>query len=584
MATQDNDKLAKRLVQEIESCEIAKGNRMKRWDEVRKAYYNESDGPSWLPYPGAYQGHWNLMKVKLDQLSTTVTASLTSSNPYFVCDKYNDDEGKRKIEDTVQFFLDKDRYKETLKEVAAPAGYSGVGWIKAEWTGKGFDFKVIQPEDTVVYPSWEPDMNDAKMVGSVRYMRKSKIIALQEDGTFLKGDISVSTSSDSDNLNATSAPVEDNIVEDKDGKVEVWDIVYEDEDGKIYRCMVAKDSELLLLKEPWVYNTLWFGEYSYVPRPDRDGYYPANYPGADLMELQFNMNDQISTLMNGARFNAYGVHFTKNALDSTKSVIKTEPGGFYSVDEPVQSYNPKVDLSIIPGLISLFEAQADKIIRVSNMSTGQPGAGVDTATEANIIQAGQQVSINDFLETLSWGCIQNVKFVCNALFIHWDEWFPLYGERLGLEESDRELFKDKEIWKPAVTSVGGTPQMQVAMIQQLVGFAQDPEMALDKYELSARILVNAERMGLPDATSLQIPNDIVGAATRFAQQFGLSPELLMAAIAQTANMEQQQVMSDPRVLESDIMQMVQEQSAQGQPQLPPSNEEEVITEDAPIFE
>ena len=546
------DELGNRLSLEVESGVESREVRGDRWRLLRRMYYNEESN-EYQPYEGAYTGCYNLVQPALDKLNASVVDVLLSKSPYMVPQVFTNEDAEDKLERVLQFFMEKDDLRTALKQVGPVAAWSNVGQVIPEWDAKklGFTFKVLEPFSTSVYPAWVHTLDEAKSYGHCFYRRYGQIRKLQDDGHYLAGSLVKSserkdaTSSTQSNA-AADSPLRSSAVRHDDELVELWDLFYEEEPGEWYRCILAKESQTILKREPWPYRdsdgeaSQRVAEFGFKPRSVMDGYYPKMSVACDLQQLQYDVNEISATYMNGMRFNAYGAFFANGGLDTGKALIKAEPGGVYQCDtEGMQIFNPKVDVSGLLSALEYYSRKADEVTRVSQMAVGVADSRVSTATEAGLVAGGQQRSIDEYIQTFGAGVRQVYEYVQAVLFAHWNEWFPVYGAHLELEPQDRELFNSHALWRLSVSTVGSTPQAQMAMAIQMYQMSMQPGSSYETYELETRIAQFAERQGFTNAEGVQRPEDLAALVAYVAEKTGLEPESVARGIQAAALSEQQ---------------------------------------------
>lgn len=540
MGNKYSESRANQICDEIRSGLESADSRSDFWRRLRGNYYNRTSSSGWEAYEGCVSTHWNLTQVMLDAMSSRVVGNITASDPYCVAIGGKNSPDAEKI---VQFFIDKDNLKESLKEVASVAGWSNRGQIHLEWDknkrgGPGFKFSVLEPMEVVVYPASAPNLDDAKLYGRKIIRRKSQIKALIESGHYKNKSAKLSTKSDEltkDEIEYSNPSLRSNAVTTDDDPITLWDCLRENGD-KWERIVVAYDSREILLIEDWIYPTQRCGEFSYKACPRQDGYFPSTSVAYDLEQVQYDLNECNNRLLESLRQNAHSTTYTNGDTESAQTVLKKQPGGVYGVDtEGMVVDNQKVDISHIPMAINLYISHAERICRVTGMSMGTASPQVQTATEAQLVGGGQQASIDEYIETFGMGVVEIVKFMQAALYEHRQDWLPIYSQHLEIE--DAESLTEPYIWRLTSKSLGSSPQGRMQSAYGLWQVAADPESGYDKYELASEFLKLSERQGFTSTSDIQRPRDERGVALWAAQTLGLDPKRVLFGLALAAEDE-----------------------------------------------
>lgn len=529
---------AETICNEIKAGLDSASSRADFWERLRGNYFNRTSGSGWLPYEGAVDTHYNLTQVMLDAMASQVVGNITAYDPYCVP---IGGQNTSDAEQILQFFIEKDNFKESLKEVSSVAGWSNRGQIHCEWDkdkrgGPGFRFSVLEPMEVVVYPASAPNLEEAKLYGRKITRRKSQVRALIESGLYQ--DVPLESKTDEqvkDEVDGDHPTLRTEAVNDDDEKVTIWDCLRESEKGW-ERVVIAYDSKQILREEPWSYSAQRCGEFSYKACPRQDGYFPSTSIAYDLEQVQYDLNECNNRLLESLRYNAHGVTFTNGNAESAEVILKTEPGGVYGVDtEGMVDRNTKVDISHIPTAMATYIAHAERICRISGMSMGTASPQVQTATEAQIVGGGQQASIDEYIETFGAGVLEIFKFMQAALYEHRQDWLPVYGKHLKIQ--DAEMLAEPFIWRLTSKSLGASPSGRMQAASGLWQIAVDPESGYDKYELAGEMLQLAERQGFVSTAEIQKPREGTELIGWVSQQLGLDPKRVALAIAFAAEDE-----------------------------------------------
>lgn len=556
------------IANEIRAGLDGRSKRTARWKQNRDMVYGETQNTE--AYEGAYTGNFNLVPQKIDALGASVVDVICSVKPYCVARCYSDSRPEDKIEKVVQFFADLSHLKTALKGSAKPAAWANMAWIKIIWLEDElkFDFRALEPDQTVVYPAHVERLEDAKLFGDRQYMRRSMIEAEMSSGRYKKVDLTPSDV-ESSGQNVKAEEVRSAAVSSADEEIEVWQI-YRTEDGKSWKKMtVTAQGHILksddvgdIRRDGHCYAELFF-----KPRSSKDGYYGASSVVGDLSQLQIDINSTFANLIDGTRMNTFGAFFSTGGQGTARQVGNVVPGGIYEIEtDSLQPFNPNADLKYLPGLIEMLLGHADAVARISAAAAGTQAVGVDTATEAAMMGAGQQQSIDEYIENFGTGVRAAFKYMQSVLVKTVERWFPLYGEKLGFDEEDKKAFSELTTWEINVSSSGATPQAQMQMLMMLNNLSADPATGFDKYEIAKRVAETAERMGVTNAQGLQQSRDPVELIEKLAESFALAgtpiaPEMLLQAVAGA-------VLGTQESLTAGVAGMEGEPMLQDQPGLP----------------
>lgn len=537
------------IVKEIDAALAARSKRHPRWIQNRDMTYGETQNAP--AYEGAYTGNFNLIPQKVDALGASVVDVITSVKPFCVAKCYDDSSKEGKLERVLQFFVDLSGFKHALKSVSKPAAWANMGWVKVIWLEKEnrFDFRVIEPDMTLVYPAHVERLEDAKLFGDLRYMRKSQVEQLISEGYYKKAKL-IPVDPEEELKGESIRPLTTTAQSEGDREVCIFDGYRYD--GKWKKITAVRETGDIL-KEDEIQNPhkngFCYGEAYYKPRAAKDGYYPATSVVQDAAQLQIDINSTVANLIDGTKMNVFGAFFTKGGQAAAKMVSKIEPGGIYEMDtDSMVPYQPKADLDYLLPLVEALLRQGDSVFRISQMATGVQVAGVDTATEAGGLLQGQQRSIDEYIENFST-CVKGCyKYMTYILDLTWDMWFPIYGKALKLKPEDRDMFQGHHTWEVNVASSGATPSAQLNLLTMLMNLSADPATGINKYEVASKVVEAAERMGVTNAQGLQTSRDPMElvlelSAALEAQGTPIDPEILLKKLAEGVFEQQSSVQS-----------------------------------------
>lgn len=537
------------ILAEIKAGVDAHEARKGRWKQNREMTTGETvNTPA---YEGAYTGNFPLVPQKVDQLGAIVVDALLSVKPHCVARMHKYRELRPKLEKTIQFFADRSNIKNALKSVSSPAAWANLAWINTVWTDDlVFDYRVQEPDMTVVYPAQVERVADAKLFGVKKYIR-----AFQAKELYGK-ELTPITKDDDEH----PAPTESKAVLAEDREVTIWDIYRQEKDGW-FKYVLSGEGHILKRDEVKDFKQAnCISEFFYKPRRAKDGYYSANSVVSDLAQLQLDANNLMGLVLDGTAMNVLGAFFTTGGQDSERLATQVTPGAIIQLEtENLVPYQPKADLKyLIPALQMLME-QADRVARISEMAAGNKAPGVDTAKEASILAMGAQRSIDEYINNFSYGLIQLWKYQSLVLAKTWDDWFPVFGEDLGLTEKDRVMFDAKVVWEPSVASAGMTPESQMQMLLGLYQQAlTNPNSTYDTAKIEQRMVENLSRAGVADAESLLKTGDPAQKIMELAQVIQaqgiqIDPGLLIKGVQSAVLATQEAIRSGVDAVESGTM-------------------------------
>jgi len=533
------DTLGNELKQKLEDGISARQAREARYRRNRSFYFNDPPGVT-SAFEGAADWHWPVVQPVLDTLTANVVGTITSRAPFLVAQCGNKDAGLF-VQQLLQFFAEKDGLKYSLAKASPCAGYTNTSWVKSEWNKDrvGFKFKSLEPFSCFVHPVWADNLDDATVFGDVFYRTRADVEA-QKKKELYKSDKVLAAGQKEDAESATgdmggnSRPLDVTAIKKADDMIELWDLIYRDGDN-VRQIILARENGEILRDEVFDKGDKRYIELVYKEKNSIDGYWSSYSVAQDMQSLQIQANDLVTDFSNGQKMAMYGAVFMKEGLDSGSAIERFAPGEILKGNiDNMQIYSPKIDLSPIMPLLQLCVSQAQEVARVGPNARGVGDANSDTATESEYARMGQQVSIDDYIETFGGGVINSYSYMQGVLLAKFDEWFDLYKEDLDLEDEKKEEYRMwlgyKVIWRLNVSSIGAAPAMQLAMVRSIADLAQDPEYGFDKYKIGERMAELQEAIGLPDAKDLQYPRDISEASERFAAQFDIDPDVMDMAL------------------------------------------------------
>lgn len=528
-------------------------NRKERYDRLRALYLHDAPVPAEMPFVGASKAHLNVMQVKIDALGTNVMRTITSRAPYFVAQTYKQKQQNIVIERVVQEFLDRAFLTDQLAAISSDAGLFNIGVLYDKWCPNGNDYDPvpgieicpIEIQDHFCYPAGVTDEPwKSKAVGHRIWVRKASLEAKKRSGEY--ADVKASATGDPQEERQRAEPSvtgftsHDSAGSNDNDLIPLWWVCFKDfiENDEVWfwGLLSETDAEFLRLER---YEATRPPYHVVRYKPTKGEYWSLSSVGNDLQGIQLDINDLLREWMDGIKFNTYGV-MVGSSFGRAEAHLKYRPGDFLNQDAEsnTQYFNPRADLSYIPGAISMFLGYADQVVRISQESSAGESPGT-TATQAAIRQAGMKAGVDDYIGTAGKGCVSLVEHVHELIVLHIDEWYPVLAEYMGLTPEDAETLSLPTAWSLNTNSIGSTPSNQVQVLQMaLEAGTTNPQMGFDLRGIGYQILVQAERMGLSGATELQLPETPEQMIQVLAQVTGTDPMILTDAVEQAKQTQQ----------------------------------------------
>lgn len=570
LAYWEKEELETLLAGQLHDARRAKVDREQRWRRNRDLYYNEPGCGRQASEPWQWSGNFNLVQVKGDQIQGGVVDAVTSQEPWCVCIPADPAKDTSLREKAVSWFLSASGAKRKLRECASKAFWANRGCLKVKYLGTDqnesprLEVSDIRPQDLVVYPAFADELDGMVMVGECYSRLRGEIKMLQEEGVYLKTEPLASSQEFPDpipNYGASAPPKHVPTTSDYD-RIVIYDLhVRKPGMNQWFRCVYAEqDQKVLLFDEDNPVDVPPYAVFRLKVSKDGDGFWPSTSVAQDLQQAQNDINHAFGTAMDAMSLN--GNPATFGAMDSSNSV-KLKPGGVYDVAEgAVQAVMPHIDASGVAQLVELLKAHGDEISRASSMGAGVTQPGIDSATEAELIGAGAKAGVDDYILLFASGVEDLCRLVDSLLRKSVADWWPVYGGRVaGMQmqtgqsmqgqadprsemtpEQVADVYAAAADWKLAIMSSSALPRSMMQLYQLLMqAGAQLPQLGYDEYELGKRLLQQAERMGIPQATAIQIPRDPAMAVEYFARELGIDPALVAAGLQQAVAAQAQQV-------------------------------------------
>lgn len=561
--------LGRRLCDMIDAGEVAKSKLRKRWERNLSLYRNQTIRADNWPYEGAPNIHAPLVQPKINILVSSVAQVVTAQKPYFSVSDYADaSETLHHIEKALQFFLEKSNFDTALRKATQIAAICGVAIIRVDFTTtrrdflpmvrhqsggtmddatvmSGLQFDVIHPENFTVFPAGIEEIPEAKLVGHRFNRRRQEVRELAQAGEYFDMDeeelLGLASSNEDihESLDERNVKAHTPTDEAWDEQLELWQVIFKsdlNEDGfeELYIATVAKDSQALLdienyhLPEPWYFALRFHVEFG--------SFWPDGSIAHQLQGLQIEYNELHNVFLLGAYTSALPAGFG-DIGGAPESEMAYRPGAIYPVTggQGVQFAAPRWNGTAMLEMIRQVEAMADRITRVTDVAVPRQVPGEQTATE--VLHQNQQLTagIMEYTGIFAGGLESVARFALTLIGVHESVWKGVYGEQLGLQGLEAEVF-----YRPSSVALAGksstaSPAARITAINAILQTSMNtpvPQM-LNWPEVARTIVLNS---GLPHASKLV-----------------MTEEESAAILAQQAQMEQEAIGADLAVKHADAV-------------------------------
>lgn len=542
------DAWGQQILRSIESSDSSLARLKERWDVDKGNYYNaprkRTDVQPWQS-----QAHYNLVQVKLDQIGSIVVGTIVEQTP--ICTAEGSPYSWIVERAVNEMLLDAD-IRHVLSRTAIAAGWSGKAHVRCMWdTAKSrLSLKCIPPNDFVAHPSELENLEDMSVVGHRFNRRHAEIQDMIQLGEYLDADYMnvnepVSQRNQTD-LPTSAMDMSPASIEEDDYLVELADILVRakgDDDMEEWWSvtLTVKDGKFLRCEPYYDWKQTWYASFSY--KAVDGGYWLETSPANDLQGVQEQANESLRIANDTMVWNAHGFMLGPR-MPGKGFKGKLAPGVYFPTASPDQTqyHTPKADASLTLPLLAVMDRKADEIVRISPMATGQQHVGINTATEAQAILAGQQTAINSYISVFGLGVSELFEIAYRELRAHLEEW---QDEWLSLNPTvDVEQFKDAfspetHKWHVRGTRVNSNPQNVLNMSGMLLQLSTNPQTGLDPMALTAVMLDAMERMGFVGAKQMQNVTPAL-LVERLAVMINVPPDLLAEALTEALGIIQDQ--------------------------------------------
>lgn len=437
----DRKALALDLRKQIDAYKASMSSRFDSWNHAQDVY-DEVEVLSSLSFlDGAEPYNASLARERVDGVVQDVVGPICSASPYFVFKGMGASNDRMEdAEKTVHYALDLAHFDRKVRDAGQMAGLRGRGMIRCRYqtitdnlladelevdtmdaesgdmqtsneegevqtpTGgnvryTGLILESFKPEDCIIYPSYVDSIVEATIAGHAFFQRFKNIELKQQMGRYFD-DVAPQMSNDA--INGSETPV---VSEVDNYGVLCYDLVIKAippknqvsgkaRDERRYRVTLQYNNAEILDMEPYELPTLWY----FAPglKYDIGTFYPRRSIMEKLMEFQTIYNDAWSLLIFGSAASAF-TNVAVSGFVGQQQSSKTGIGLFtYFRGSP--SFTPiptRFDPNGCIFIIENGERIADGIAGFSRNAQGQQLSGDGTATEAELLNQGQNASLQE---------------------------------------------------------------------------------------------------------------------------------------------------------------------------------------------
>lgn len=549
----ERKKLATTLCSWIENGCKQKGSLPDRWRKNEEIYRGQPDDTYGLRVTeDAEPQVYNIVKPRVDALTTKVCQPLTANRPFFSAigsEEMRDD--LKEAEDVVQFVYDNAKYQKKLRTITRHSCMAAPMYWKVPFVSETEDMladsqgdalnmprpyryvgpalKIVHPNDMVIYPLITGNIERARMVGERYFMRLAELRELQRTGkyfdtdTIYGGDDPQSWESGRDSEWSKTEEAE-GIENAEDEVVAYWEVIVKldlDGDGfeERYRCVVADTIQELLECEYYGFKTdagtlkpysrIWYFPH-WVEPPGYNEQFHANPPVQYLQTPQAAYSDLLTLTIEGVKMFALPAGFVKGGTLDHK-VIRYQFGEvhFLPAGVEIEFLQPKMDIQHIPFLLDTIKKDADALLRISQNGTAQVQG--DSATEAAILENNMEEGAEEYRDNVSQSGEEMADFIRELCYIHYDEMKSAYKETFPCE--DPESLKNPLRWEASGKTSATNPQIVAQNFKDIWEVAQNPQIGpMLGINLKGifKAWVKTKKLPIPDSDIFMPEGGIVG--------------------------------------------------------------------------
>ena len=521
-----------------------------RWKRNEDLYYMRPYERSAAESEDASKFATPLMRAKADSLVATMATLITESDPYFIYKTFGPKTASTDIvQKSVHFLLKLADFERHLKlhlkltsingkacirssfkvrakgfhaDQESTSSYSGVGLTTDKIAYCGPELKVVHVGDMVIYPVESAEIVDARLVGSMYWLRREEIEALQATKEYLDHEKEFSTSTKSSEISGRDASY-DLIASDtntfpEDGLVQCYScIVKLDLDDKehesLYEVNIAYANRAVLSIKRFEYDRPWY----YAPTLDDEynSWYPSGSVCQNLQGLQLMQNELLGVYYDGTMSRAFPPTFVNDEGGRmTDGYEDMKFGRAYATQgkPDIAVVQSQFDPSTFNIMLGMIDTWAEEVGAVSRSSSTQPYRKGTTATEVSAIQQAGAISGNSYLANYTGSELCALAdHIRQMAYDNFEILKIVYGDQFPANTRDELL--GGGIWEVAARSPSRTPmgQQQAAMnLIALYGQTQTPHINIE--ELIKSVVMNSD---LPNKETIFVSSDEI-----IAQQQG----------------------------------------------------------------
>jgi len=524
---ENKDKLADRFLNAISAVEDVQSQRSDRWRQNRAFYLNENAGSIEAPYPGAPTGHYNLFQSKCDSATGYILNTTTAETPYCEAKVFGDEDAADDIEEVCQLFCDLYDFETAYHQALTNAFLFNLGamWVtsvpaEVQVVENGVEildnyrveFKVIEPEDFICYPTTVTKPDQASVLGHRFTRTLGEVKAFQESGKYEKVDV-ISESGTNNNqgwedIPYYGAPPIERAAETRDEIVTLYYIVFralnEKKKNARYVAVYCKSTNKVLSCYRYEMQTSCYQVYRMKRTSAKEGMYPGASKAQDLKQDQLDINKLKNQYLAAIDWTSGGSLFTDGYLGPNQSA-KFGPMEIVTIPtaQNLVPFAPKADLNAIIAGIQMTDNHADVVTSISQTLQGAADPDADTAAENMLIAQGAKSGVDTLIGIATDALGKTWEHLRELLGMEVGDWYPYIGEPLGIERDKAAMMGTTCMFRPRVRTSSGTPQIKLVALQKAIELLAIPGNNINATELVKRQLKALEKVGGTSLEDLQ---------------------------------------------------------------------------------
>lgn len=596
----DRSHLAQDLSRQIDAYDQSMTDRVSDWKKTQDVYDETLILSSLTFLEGLEPYNVSLLPQRCDGLAEAVIGPIVSTDPYFVVKgRGQTGENLSDVQQTLHYAMEIAGYERKLRETALMAALRGRGMLRLRYESiteglladevqvnvmgddeasdglgtpsymddplgtvqtktvnpsdvrySGLIIDSFKPEDCVVYPTYSPSIQEARIVGHRFQKSRSDIMERQDAGIYFD-DIEIPISNDILDGSLNVDVIADSAI---DGPLLCYDVVVKltppgKKGVKRYRCTLLKRTRQLLAIEPYDLPTVWYFSPGY--KYDLGSFWNTRSVGDRLIEPQTIYNDAYTLIILCAAAGGFANVAVSNYMGEAQmqssglakfTLFKGDPKFF-----PIPTNGTAAQY--LTFLCEQLERVADSLARLSQAGLGQQFRNGATATEVQGVLAGQQQGLSTFSENF---CMELERMADLGRWLLDDNW---------------KAFKDYHGDAVAVTD---PKSLRARCRIECNGKGSDnsPNTLMSKF---AMLIQSAQQLGIqPIPSDIRIDSGAMFQAILSAMNITVSTDnIIQDPNAIQSNPGQSQVEAVANVLRQLQGHMAGGQVQGGGPQMPP---------------